>query len=170
MAGASLPSYLDGAAVPLIDPNPLAENFEHAQIEHWGSNGKDDEVGYPTNIGIENTTYKALRIMGDNAGIKYDLFYSVWCSNQHELYNMTTDPGQMKNLFEPYSYPGSSAGGSTWSINRLESRLDALLLGKYCTALSFPANTVANGKCSFEELPSKDMHTALACTPSNWEC
>lgn len=32
-----------------------------------------------------NNTYKALRVLG--AG--YDLFYSVWCNNEHELYDLT---------------------------------------------------------------------------------
>lgn len=128
MAQAKLPSYLDGAAVPLVDPKPAAQNFEHAQIEHWGHGSTDqqEKTQYPEALGVINSTYKALRILGPG----YNWYYSVWCTNQHELYDMTSDSQQMNNLYTPYSYkpnepPGS---GTNWPINRLESRLDALLL------------------------------------------
>ena len=83
MAQAHLPDYLDGAPVPAVDTNPLTENFEHAQIEHWGD-VHDDVVKYPEAPGIANSTYKALRILGND----YNFYYSVWCSNQRELYDM----------------------------------------------------------------------------------
>lgn len=31
-----------------------------------------------------NNTYKALRLIGEG----YNLYYSVWCSNEHELYDL----------------------------------------------------------------------------------
>ncbi len=31
-----------------------------------------------------NNTYKSLRVIGED----YDLAYTVWCSNEHELYEM----------------------------------------------------------------------------------
>lgn len=31
-----------------------------------------------------NNTYKALRIVGK----KYNIYYSVWCTNEHELYDL----------------------------------------------------------------------------------
>lgn len=34
---------------------------------------------------ITNNTYKGLRIHGSG----YDLYYSVWCNNVHELYDLT---------------------------------------------------------------------------------
>lgn len=42
-----------------------------------------------------NNTYKSLRIIGDG----YDLYYSVWCNNEHELYDMNVSP----RLLEIYS-------------------------------------------------------------------
>ena len=123
MAGAKLPSYLDGAAVPAIAPNPLTENFEHAQIEHWGDAGADEDMQYPEAAGVVNTTYKALRLMGDG----YNYYYSVWCNGDHELYDMSADAQQLSNLYKNYTYqPGQPTGG--FPVNRLESRLDALLL------------------------------------------
>lgn len=32
-----------------------------------------------------NNTYKALRVIGKN----YNLHYSVWCTNEHELYDLS---------------------------------------------------------------------------------
>lgn len=32
-----------------------------------------------------NNTYKALRLIGKN----YNIYYSVWCTNEHELYDLT---------------------------------------------------------------------------------
>lgn len=33
---------------------------------------------------VLNNTYKAVRIIGD----EYDLYYAVWCTNEHELYDL----------------------------------------------------------------------------------
>lgn len=33
---------------------------------------------------IPNNTYKALRVVGD----EYSFYYSIWCNNEHELYDM----------------------------------------------------------------------------------
>lgn len=128
MAQAALPASLDGAAVPLIDPTPDSQSFEHAQIEFWGvgATGHQQEHEYPGVAGIKNGTYKTLRIIGNN----YNYAYTVWCTNQKELYDMTNDVQQMNNLFQPISYkPNEPQGaGNPFPINRLESRLDALLL------------------------------------------
>jgi len=32
----------------------------------------------------KNNTYKAVRIVGET----YNLLYTVWCTNEHELYDM----------------------------------------------------------------------------------
>lgn len=33
---------------------------------------------------VLNNTYKSVRIIGE----AYDLYYSVWCTNEHELYDV----------------------------------------------------------------------------------
>ena len=134
MAGATLPDYLDGSPVPGVAAQPVAQNFEHAQIEHWGDAGADD-VNYYGTKDVSNTTYKALRIMGDG----YNFFYSVWCTNQHELYDMTVDAAQLNNLYTNFTYkPNEQAtAANPFPINRLESRLEALLLVlKSCKAIT----------------------------------
>ena len=42
-------------------------------------------IAFAVENGIQfNNTYKAVRI----AGKGYNLYYSVWCNNEHELYNL----------------------------------------------------------------------------------
>lgn len=131
MARADVPSYLDGSAIPLTDTGVVPQNFEHAQIEHWGSgagNGVDKSSlkQYSDVPGIVNTTYKALRIMGPG----YNWYYSVWCTNEHELYDMTVDSQQLNNLHQPFELvpvKGELTESSRY-LYRLETRLDALLL------------------------------------------
>lgn len=69
----------------------------------------------------ENNTYKAIRI----AGPTYNLYYSVWCNNEHELYDMTKDPGQMNNLLSPTAEPAFLVAG--YPLEKVASRLDSLL-------------------------------------------
>lgn len=33
---------------------------------------------------IPNNTYKSVRLLGEG----YNLYYSVWCNNEHELYDL----------------------------------------------------------------------------------
>ncbi|PPJ57714.1 hypothetical protein CBER1_00089 [Cercospora berteroae] len=65
---------------------------EHINIEAWGvimSEGNHGSILYP------NHTYKALRIIGKS----YSLLYTIWCSGEHELYDLIQDPYEMKNLY-----------------------------------------------------------------------
>ena len=80
-----------------------------------------------------NNTYKSLRVISE----KYDLAYTVWCSNEHELYEMQSDPGQLNNLYETgtggyvtNSSNSGSSGGTLygWEQQKVVARLDALLL------------------------------------------
>jgi hypothetical protein len=34
---------------------------------------------------ISNNTYKSVRLLGNG----YNLYYSVWCNNEHELYDLS---------------------------------------------------------------------------------
>ena len=82
-----------------------------------------DRVKKTTTAYASNNTYKSLRVISE----KYDLAYTVWCSNEHELYEMQSDPGQMHNLYEA----GRGNGTGTlygWEKQRVVARLDALLL------------------------------------------
>ena len=97
LANAPAPSEfeLDGQAIPLIDVQRMNArlpgageirinrkyNQEHVNVEMWGmimSEGKYGSVLYP------NHTYKAIRIVAE----EYNFLYTVWCSGEHELYDM----------------------------------------------------------------------------------
>ncbi|OAL18221.1 hypothetical protein AYO22_10799 [Fonsecaea multimorphosa] len=145
---------LDGSTIPLHSLDLVHSKQEpwpqeHVNVEMWGiimSEGKYGYVLYP------NHTYKALRVIGDG----YDLLYTVWCSNEHELYDMAKDPWQMDNIYgagtrpfnmtavpavgglnEPSLYaspltsmsePIPARDNVTTTVSHLISRLDALLL------------------------------------------
>jgi N-acetylglucosamine-6-sulfatase len=102
---------LDGSPVPLNKKqleNAKKERQEHVNVEFWGRSipeGKhrfsldDGKIGMYFKYLIKsckeltrviavdygpNNTYKALRVVGP----KYNLYYSVWCTNEHELYDL----------------------------------------------------------------------------------
>ena len=92
-AGADLPDNLDGKAIPTSGQHDDDQVWEHTQVEHWGSGGFDGKFG---KVKHPNTTYKAIRVIGE----AYNLYYSVWCNNEHELYDMNKDFGQMDNVYK----------------------------------------------------------------------
>jgi N-acetylglucosamine-6-sulfatase len=65
---------------------------EHIGIEFWGLGVPEGKFGYKGKYQYEggfgnaylNNTYKGLRIVSDT----YSLYYSVWCTNERELYDM----------------------------------------------------------------------------------
>ena len=119
-AGATLPDNLDGKAIPTNGKPDASEPWEHTSVEHWGTAGYDGKFDKHK---IPNTTYKAVRVIGEN----YNLYHSVWCDGDRELYDMTNDEGQMNNL---YDNPGASLkiGDRQVTLKQLESRMDTLLL------------------------------------------
>ncbi|XMA15037.1 hypothetical protein WAI453_007828 [Rhynchosporium graminicola] len=69
----------------------------------------------------KNNTYKAIRILVP----EYNLYYSIWCNNEHELYDMDADPSQMHNLLSiSHSTEHKIAG---LPITKVIARLDSLL-------------------------------------------
>ncbi|KAK5944848.1 hypothetical protein PMZ80_002049 [Knufia obscura] len=77
---------------------------EHVNIEMWGiimSEGRYGQILYP------NHTYKALRVIAADGS--YNLAYTVWCTNEHELYDLRHDPHALRNLY--------GSGDETVSIN-----------------------------------------------------
>jgi arylsulfatase A-like enzyme len=80
-AGAKGPGDFDGASIPKNGQPRTKEPWEHVEIEHWGmvSNKKHSKLK------DKFDTYKAVRVIGP----KYNLYYSVWCEGDHEVYDMT---------------------------------------------------------------------------------
>lgn len=106
MIGAPLGGDLDVEAIPLTKKGieaAVGTRFEHFQVEYWGFALSEGKYRYPgmssvlfvfiigpysnqlvTRRKINNNTYKALRIVSE----EYSIYYSIWCNNEHELYNM----------------------------------------------------------------------------------
>ena len=69
-----------------------------------------------------NHTYKALRVIGQD----YNLLYTVWCSGEHEIYDLINDPYELQNLWgnpsNPFTYlPDMSSSPRTISAARADS-------------------------------------------------
>jgi N-acetylglucosamine-6-sulfatase len=110
---------LDGAAIPLhrTELHQAEHNWtqEHINVEMWGIIQSEGKYGY---VLYSNHTYKALRIVGDG----YDLLYTVWCSNEHELYDMTEDPWQLDNIYGKRSEHISTAAYTKPSTGFVHNR------------------------------------------------
>jgi len=106
----------DGSPIPLTSESLKKETRprhrqEHVNVEFWGRAIPEGLYGFDVDEGKMgmsdiafqdvdtkrgtvsygvNNTYKALRIIGE----EYSLYYSVWCTNEHELYDLTVSfPG-----------------------------------------------------------------------------
>ncbi|EWC47310.1 hypothetical protein DRE_03429 [Drechslerella stenobrocha 248] len=114
----------DGLAIPLRKAaagSSSSKRHEHVNVEYWGFALEESKLSSEVFL---NNTYKSLRIIGPN----YNLYYSVWCNNEHQLYDLTTDPYQLRNL-----YPGYRDYSKTHKILEVPlvtviGRLDSLLL------------------------------------------
>ncbi|KAL4901997.1 hypothetical protein BDW74DRAFT_66581 [Aspergillus multicolor] len=118
----------DGTPIPLpssVESNAASIRHEHVTVEYWGKSYLEGERGAlsnPSNLPFfTNNTYKSVRIIGSG----YNLYYSVWCSNEHELYDLTTDPYQLNNLFTAKEQPTEIFGHP---LSQVISRLDSILL------------------------------------------
>ncbi|PYI01243.1 Arylsulphatase [Aspergillus sclerotiicarbonarius CBS 121057] len=136
IAGLPPKDEFDGLAIPLtaseIHQDQL-DRHEHVNVEYWGKAGFEGAFGRAPDGGpatFYNNTYKALRLISPD----FNLYYSVWCSHEHQLYDLTTDPYQLHNLY-PITTTNSTPPTPTPStmigphqIEKLITRLDALLL------------------------------------------
>lgn len=131
LIGGKIPeaAHFDGDAIPLTSHgiDEAAESrHEHVNVEFWGLALAEGKIfpGHESRWG--NNTYKALRIVSE----KWNLYYSVWCTNEHELYDLKTDPGQLNNLLAPQA---KSLGASRslllngHPLDKVAARLDSLL-------------------------------------------
>ncbi|EFQ94320.1 hypothetical protein PTT_08067 [Pyrenophora teres f. teres 0-1] len=130
LAGIPLREEFDGEIMP-VTKSLLAQDAksEHVNIEFWGNYLVEGNTFYGAS-GYVNNTYKTVRVV---AGA-YDVAYTVWCTNEHQLYDMKKDPYQLTNL-----YGTNSTAVNNWPTNKLASRLNGLLLtlkrckGHVCT-------------------------------------
>lgn len=95
LAGQTLPDT-DGTPIPLSIDAEAKSKQEHVTIEYWGlaipegvfgwygeNNMSDPGYGAPSHAADKNT-YKAIRVIGET----YNIYYSVWCTNEKEFYDL----------------------------------------------------------------------------------
>ncbi|RYP08643.1 hypothetical protein DL764_001771 [Monosporascus ibericus] len=116
----------DGEKIPLTkDDIEQTANFrhEHVNIEYWGFALAEGRQFPGSEFYWTNNTYKALRVASDT----WNLYYSVWCNDEHELYDLKTDPGQLRNLLsaEKSHQPHNRLQGIP--MEKVAVRLDSLL-------------------------------------------
>ncbi|KAK3367516.1 alkaline-phosphatase-like protein [Podospora didyma] len=125
LAGAPSRADFDGETIPLRRAefeDAAVSRHEHVTVEYWGfaiTEGKvfrKDEARL-----VLNNTYKALRIISK----EYNFYYSVWCNNEHELYDIKTDPYQLHNLLHPDETTPATLLGVPFE--KVTARLDSLL-------------------------------------------
>ncbi|KAI1422147.1 alkaline-phosphatase-like protein [Xylaria sp. FL1777] len=123
LLGIPLRDDFDGKPIPLTKGEiATAEQVrrEHVNVEYWGVAISEGEHQV---LRRDHNTYKAIRVSGPD----YSLYYSVWCNNEHELYDLTVDPGQMNNLLAAPDSVSSQVLVAGLPIAKIVSRLDALL-------------------------------------------
>ncbi|KAL4804572.1 alkaline-phosphatase-like protein [Aspergillus unguis] len=129
LAKISLRDDFDGTPIPLPSASEnVYPRHEHVTVEYWGKSYLEGEKGAlsnPDNLPFfRNNTYKSVRIIGQG----YNLYYSVWCSNEHELYDLTTDPYQLNNLYTSNQTQLSKTTLFGHPLPKVISRLDSILL------------------------------------------
>ncbi|KAH7323160.1 sulfatase [Stachybotrys elegans] len=162
LAGVPQRKAFDGRPIPLTEKALAAENqpkTEHASVEMWRDDNAHFFMNGSSDLRPVAFTYKSVRLISDD----YNLYYSVWCTNEHELYDMNKpvgganvltyqeDPQQMTNLFEHgFGTRSNSSCGSP--IERLSERLDGLL---------FVLKSCRGDSCRFPWealMPEEDVH------------
>ncbi|QKX53241.1 uncharacterized protein TRUGW13939_00317 [Talaromyces rugulosus] len=152
LLGIPLRPDFDGEPIPLTQADievADSKRQEHVNVEYWGfANG---EGKYDFDLSAYNHTYKALRVKGR----EYNIYYSVWCNNEHELYDMTVrlfifmvlrhllsidaskekadceqaDPHQLHNLLSTDDKENQTSHAILGiSLPKVVARLDSLLL------------------------------------------
>ena len=86
LAGIPLHDDFDGEPIPVTQEMLACNNVksEHVNIEYWGV-GLYEGNTFFGKTSIPNNTYKTVRVLAE----EYNLMYTVWCTNDHELYDMT---------------------------------------------------------------------------------
>ncbi|OAL37280.1 hypothetical protein AYO20_03456 [Fonsecaea nubica] len=134
LAGIPLRSDFDGLPMPVTDDaQKIRRNvptLDHTMVEYWGTGGFEGAFGLQGVNGsftqFPNNTYKSMRVITD----EYNLQYTVWCTNEHELYDMTRDPSQMNNLLGPNESVNATLLDRPLDrpLSQVQPRLDALLM------------------------------------------
>lgn len=84
----------DDGTLPKDYPRPK-DHRNQFQAEFWSAGFRDELL---FNIrGNGSNTWKAVRVFDEESGRKYKLIVS--CTNERELYDLRTDPGELRNVY-----------------------------------------------------------------------
>ncbi|KAI1367536.1 alkaline-phosphatase-like protein [Xylaria arbuscula] len=159
LLGIPLRDDFDGKPIPVTPKSlesPGNAQREHVNVEYWGNLLTEGEYN---RAAFGHNTYKAIRLYST----EFSLYYSVWCTNEHELYDMTVDPGQLNNLLTTNSSLDTQALISGYPIASVVSRLDALLF----VLKSCKARTCQE---PWKQLhPSGDVNTLTEALQNNYD-
>lgn len=147
LAGIPPRDDFDGIYMPVFGVNNDSEvRQEHINVEFWGTNVGEGTYAFALLNVTNNNTYKALRLISDDS--TFNFAYVVWCTNERELYEMNSDPGQLNNIAVDFDAEEASSGlvssgtkdrNDSASVRQFQSRLDTLLMvlktckGNTCT-------------------------------------
>ena len=98
LAGQSLRDDFDGSPMPLSASEFGSGKQEHTQAEFWGRSNTEGIYGYDspaTKKARTNHAYKAVRVLG----AEHNVYYSVWCTNEHEFYDMNVREHYQHDLY-----------------------------------------------------------------------
>ncbi|KAI7896354.1 alkaline-phosphatase-like protein [Mucor mucedo] len=107
-----IPSWVDGGVIPLT--KALKNHRKHISkesfaVEFWSEYQMAENYD---NMQVKGpNTYKTLRVISED----YNYMYTVWCTGEHEFYDLKKDPYEMNNLYDQANI-------------QLVNRLDALLI------------------------------------------
>eukprot|EP01111_Echinosteliopsis_oligospora_P000148 TRINITY_DN10133_c0_g1_i1.p1 TRINITY_DN10133_c0_g1~~TRINITY_DN10133_c0_g1_i1.p1 ORF type:complete len:375 (+),score=78.31 TRINITY_DN10133_c0_g1_i1:102-1127(+) len=106
IAGIEIPDTVDGKSIlPFIVSSPTNNISQHDPssfrpvmlVEHWGPSYEPSYGAYPQPSPIfQNNTWQGLRLLNSTI----DILYTSWCVSKNEIYNLTTDPYQLNNIFD----------------------------------------------------------------------
>ncbi|KAF2090685.1 putative arylsulfatase [Saccharata proteae CBS 121410] len=120
LAGIELRDDFDGAPIAVRQEElKKPAKYEAINVEFWGDYIGEGVFG---TADYTNNTYKIVRIVSKS----YSLSYTVWCTNEHELYDITTDPYQVNNLLSTTTPTNTTLLGHP--VSRVTARLDTLLM------------------------------------------
>jgi arylsulfatase A-like enzyme len=164
-------AQFDGASIPLTEDGILEatkSRHEHVNVEYWGIALSEGET-WPDRPSIfENNTYKALRIVSDS----WNLYYSVWCTNEHELYDL-----EVSDYIEPWRCTQVEETNTLfkdrpWPVEEPPTPRRQSCAENNHQRLSSRQGCIEAGYVAFrpEILQGTDLHPSMAGPPPHREC
>ncbi|KAF9164832.1 hypothetical protein DFQ26_000963 [Actinomortierella ambigua] len=114
LAGLPTPDHLDAPSIPVLaqdDRNAASFQSETFAVEFWAGAFMENKTFRST-----QNVYKSVRVFGNGN----NFFYSVWCTGEHELYDLTKDPYQIHNAY------AQTLVKKPYLIDRLDALLNVL--------------------------------------------